>query len=137
MPAMTGIVETALYVQDLSCARQFYEQVLDLTVLDATERFCVLSAGGHDVLLLFRRGAAVDPLPTGGGVIPGHDGSGRLHVGFGVPATDLTAWETRLAAHGIEVESRVRWPRGGQSVYCRDPDGHLVELLTPGTWRVY
>jgi catechol 2,3-dioxygenase-like lactoylglutathione lyase family enzyme len=31
----------------------------------------------------------------------------------------------------------VRWPRGGESIYFRDPDGHLVELATPGLWDNY
>ncbi|MGH3677877.1 MAG: VOC family protein [Mycobacterium sp.] len=134
---MTGVIETALYVDDLPRSRQFYEQTLALEVLDATDRLCVLAAGGHDVLLLFHRGAMVDDLETSGGVIPGHDGTGPLHVGLGVRAEDLEAWEARLAADGVAIESRVRWPLGGQSVYFRDPDGHLVELLTPGIWRVY
>lgn len=39
-----------------------------------------------------------------------------------------------LAGRGVEVESRVSWPRGGRSLYLRDPGGHSVELVTPGTW---
>jgi catechol 2,3-dioxygenase-like lactoylglutathione lyase family enzyme len=31
----------------------------------------------------------------------------------------------------------VGWPRGGRSVYFRDPDGHSVELATPGLWETY
>lgn len=26
---------------------------------------------------------------------------------------------------------------GGESVYVRDPDGHSVELVTPGLWAIY
>ena len=26
------------------------------------------------------------------------------------------------------------WPRGGLSLYMRNPDGALVELATPGLW---
>jgi catechol 2,3-dioxygenase-like lactoylglutathione lyase family enzyme len=28
-------------------------------------------------------------------------------------------------------------PRGGHSIYFRDPDGHLLELATPGLWAGY
>ncbi|HEX5778765.1 MAG TPA: glyoxalase, partial [Xanthobacteraceae bacterium] len=38
---------------------------------------------------------------------------------------------------GIELESRVDWPRGGKSIYFRDPDGHLLEFATPGLWANY
>ena len=48
---------------------------------------------------------------------------------------DLESWEKRLAEHGVEIESRARWTRGGRSVYFRDPDGHSLELVTPGTWE--
>ncbi|MDZ4820644.1 MAG: glyoxalase, partial [Planctomycetota bacterium] len=29
------------------------------------------------------------------------------------------------------------WPQGARSIYFRDPDGHLLELLTPGFWSIY
>ena len=72
-----------------------------------------------------------------GGVIPPHDGSGHLHFAFAIPAEDLPAWEKRLGEAGIEIESRVKWARGGESLYFRDLDGHLVELATPGIWPNY
>nr|WP_237705563.1 hypothetical protein [Chthoniobacter flavus] len=37
----------------------------------------------------------------------------------------------------MEVESRVTWERGGESIYFRDPDGHLLEMLTPGVWTIF
>jgi catechol 2,3-dioxygenase-like lactoylglutathione lyase family enzyme len=72
-----------------------------------------------------------------GGTIPPHDGSGSIHVGFAVDTADLPAWEARLTEQGVEILSRVTWPRGGRSIYFRDPDGHLLELLTPGVWSTY
>jgi catechol 2,3-dioxygenase-like lactoylglutathione lyase family enzyme len=72
-----------------------------------------------------------------GGVIPPHDGSGRLHVGFAIDRGELPEWEAHLTANAVAIESTVDWPRGGRSLYFRDPDGHLLELLTPGVWPVY
>jgi catechol 2,3-dioxygenase-like lactoylglutathione lyase family enzyme len=68
------------------------------------------------------------------GVFPAHDGSGPLHVCFGVAAEDLEAWQRRLEALSIPIESRIVWPGGAVSVYFRDPDGHAVEFATPGIW---
>jgi catechol 2,3-dioxygenase-like lactoylglutathione lyase family enzyme len=58
-------------------------------------------------------------------------------MAFAVSAEDLPAWERRLEAHALPVEGRTTWSRGGQSVYFRDPDGHLLEFATPGLWETY
>jgi hypothetical protein len=37
-----------------------------------------------------------------------------------------------LHRHGVSIEKEVEWPRGGKSLYYRDPAGNSVELVTPG-----
>lgn len=137
MPKLNGVLETSLYVDDLEKAAQFYEQVLELSVLTKDSRFRAYDVGGRNVLLLFHRGATLETVHLPGGTIPPHDGHGPLHVAFAVSAADLPTWEQRLAAHEIAVEGRTDWPRGGHSIYFRDPDGHLLELATPGLWAIY
>lgn len=137
MNAIRRVLETALYVDDLERALGFYREVLGLRVLVAGERMVALDAGHATVLLLFRRGATTSGVRTPEGFIPPHDGSGPAHVAFAVDEGALRYWEEQLAARGIEVESRVRWERGGASIYFRDPDGHSVELATPRTWKTY
>ena len=136
-PALRGVLETAVYVEDLERSRDFYAGLFGLPVMVADGRFCAFDVAGRDVLLLFRRGGTLEPVATPGGVIPAHDGEGRLHLAFAVDRDELDAWEARLRERGIEVESRVAWKRGGRSIYFRDPDGHLLELATPGLWRNY
>jgi catechol 2,3-dioxygenase-like lactoylglutathione lyase family enzyme len=51
-----------------------------------------------------------------------------------VRAEDLDDWRRRLERHGIVAEQEVEWPRGGRSLYFRDPAGNSVELVTPGLW---
>jgi catechol 2,3-dioxygenase-like lactoylglutathione lyase family enzyme len=58
-------------------------------------------------------------------------------MAFAVPAPDLDAWEAWLGQHGVAIEERRTWERGGRSLYFRDPDQHLIELATPGTWSIY
>jgi catechol 2,3-dioxygenase-like lactoylglutathione lyase family enzyme len=89
------------------------------------------------VLLIFRRGATDTASTFEGGSIPPHDGSGRSHFAFAVAAEDLDAWRARLDAEDIAIESEVLWDRGGRSLYFRDPDGHSVELASPGVWPIY
>ena len=137
MPALDGVLETALYVDDLERARKFYETVLALKPLVSDSRFRAYGAGGKSVLLIFQRGATLQTVTLPGGTIPPHDGHGPLHMAFAVTAADLPEWERRLAAHGVEIEGHTDWPKGGKSIYFRDPDGHLLEFATPGLWAVY
>nr|WP_249150222.1 VOC family protein [Bradyrhizobium sp. JYMT SZCCT0180] len=137
VPKLSGVLETALYVDDLDRARAFYEDVLGLVALTRDSRFLAFDVGGSNVLLLFRRGATLETLHLPGGTIPPHDGSGPIHVAFAITAAELAAWETRLGEHKVAIEGRTDWPRGGKSIYFRDPDRHLLELVTPGVWAIY
>jgi catechol 2,3-dioxygenase-like lactoylglutathione lyase family enzyme len=137
MPKLNGVLETALYVDDLERAARFYEGVLELSPLTGDRRFRAYAVGAHDVLLLFQRGATLETVVLPGGTIPPHGGHGPLHVAFAIAADDFAAWERRLGEHGLAVEGRTALPRGGHSLYVRDPDGHLLELATPGLWAVY
>lgn len=136
-PKIEGSLETALYVDDLPRAAQFYERVLGLSPLSRDERLHAYDCGPGSVLLLFARGATSETLKLPGGEIPPHEGAGRLHFALAVRAQDLCAWEERLAANGVAIEGRMNWPRGGKSLYFRDPEGNLVELATPGVWANY
>ena len=137
MPDLLGVLETSLYVDAFERACPFYEQVLGLNSIYRDARLCAYDVGGRGVLLLFLRGASLAPSRLPGGVVPPHDGRGPIHMAFSIAADALAVWEARLAEAGVAIESRVRWPRGGESIYFRDPDGHLVELATPGLWAGY
>jgi catechol 2,3-dioxygenase-like lactoylglutathione lyase family enzyme len=137
MRKVTGLLESALYVDDLVRSAAFYQSLFGFETLLHGDRLIALSVSGRQVLLLFQKGMSNCPLHTPGGVIPPHQGAGQLHLAFSVPEADLPAWESRLGELGIPIESRVRWELGGQSIYFRDPDEHSVELVTPGCWRIY
>jgi catechol 2,3-dioxygenase-like lactoylglutathione lyase family enzyme len=136
-PRTDGVLETALYVTDLARARDFYRELLGCAVLLDTPRLAALDVGERSVLLLFQEGATEDALHTPGGLIPGHGGRGIQHFALAIPREAVAAWVSRLEERGVAVESRVRWDRGGESIYFRDPDGNSVELVTPRTWATY
>ena len=89
-----------------------------------------MKAGDPHVLLLFKKGASRD-------IQSPHDGDGELHIAFAIDTAELSNWESWLAQKGIPVEEKRSWPAGGQSIYFRDPDRHLLEVVTRGTWTIY
>ena len=136
-PPLVNVLETALYVGDMELARDFYQSLPGLPALFTDARLCAYDVGCKIVLLLFQKGSTLETVHMPGGTIPPHDGSGPVHFAFGIAAGDLARWEEHLTSHGVAVEGRTDWPRGGRSLYFRDPDGHLVELVTPGVWTIY
>ena len=130
-PKADGILESSLYVSDLPRSTRFYQETFGFPVIsDFGERGCAMRAGPSQVLLLFKKGASrAIPSP--------HDGDGELHLAFAVPTAELLRWESWLHERGIVVEEKRKWEAGGWSLYFRDPDRHLLELATPGTWSIY
>jgi catechol 2,3-dioxygenase-like lactoylglutathione lyase family enzyme len=137
MPELAGVLETSLYVDDIPRSTKFYRELLQLEPMEADDRFCAFNVAGRQVLLLFKKRASSKPGVIPGGIRPPHDGDGQLHMAFSISAADLDAWQKRLTEQGVAIESKVNWPRGGQSLYFRDPDNHLIELATPGVWKNY
>ena len=137
MPKLDGILETAIHTEDMERARAFYEGVLGLEPIYTDSRLSAYAVGGRDVLLVFRKGTTSQTVTLPSGTIPGHAGDGSLHVALAIGRSELDNWETHLSSCGVAIEGRNDWSRGGHSIYFRDPDGHLLELATPGLWPVY
>jgi catechol 2,3-dioxygenase-like lactoylglutathione lyase family enzyme len=135
-PQVNGVVETCINVADIRRAREFYESLFNLEVMIGDDRFCAFRVG-NDVLLLFVRGGSDRPVSLPGGVIPPHESVGAGHFAFAVSSETLPGWRMLLQQRAIQIESEVRWERGGTSIYFRDPDHNLLELATPGIWANY
>jgi catechol 2,3-dioxygenase-like lactoylglutathione lyase family enzyme len=133
-PNLNRILETSLYVEDLQRSNMFYNNVLGFKAILQDERMCAMAVSGRQVLLLFRKGGSSMPSETPYGFIPSHDGRGTQHVCFSINRMELAAWEAYLLHADVAIESRLDWPGRGTSLYFRDPDGHSVELATPGLW---
>ncbi len=131
MPRLNGVLETALYVDDMERSTRFYQALFGFEVIASGERLIALAVPGPQVLLLFKKKLSAS-LP-----ITAHDGEGQLHLAFAIPAADLEKWETALHEKGVAIEEKKQWELGGWSLYIRDPDQHLLELATPGVWRNY
>ena len=131
-PRIGLVLETALYVADLQRSAEFYQRVLGFNPASdcSSDRMWALNVTPDQVLLLFKKGASVRATVTPLGTIPPTDGDGSLHVAFAIPKPQFDDWRIHLKKSGVDVESVVTWPEGGQSLYFRDPDSHAIELKT-------
>jgi catechol 2,3-dioxygenase-like lactoylglutathione lyase family enzyme len=130
-PKTEGILESSLYVTDVARSAQFYKTIFGFPVIsDFGERGCAMGAGARQVLLLFKKGGSR-------AIQSPHDGDGELHLAFAIRADELADWQAWLGENGIAVEEESTWELGGRSVYFRDPDRHLIEIVTPCVWSIY
>lgn len=133
-PKVGGILETAVYVDDMEAAHTFYSNVLGLERMVAGDRLFAYNAGPAQTLLVFHRGHTGEDVATPGGVVPGHDTAGHGHFAFKISTDELQAWREYLKHHDVSVISEVVWPAGGTSLYFKDPDGNILELAAPPLW---
>ncbi|OJF90532.1 glyoxalase/bleomycin resistance/extradiol dioxygenase family protein [Pararhizobium antarcticum] len=136
VPALDGILETALYADDLDRAEAFYGSVLGLEKITRAGNRHVFFRCGAGVLLIFNPAETVKPPPADGLQVPIHGKQGAGHVCFRVAARDLDGWAAKLAAAGITIEADVRWPNAARSIYFRDPAGNSLECAEPGLWAI-
>jgi catechol 2,3-dioxygenase-like lactoylglutathione lyase family enzyme len=129
---VTGILETCLYTVDLESTAAFYENVLGLTVHSHVAGRHVFFRCGPAMFLLF------DPRTTGASdsSVPAHGAPGPGHVCCAIGDDALEAWRERLINANVDIEHEQSWPRGGRSIYVRDPAGNSVELASPGIWGI-
>lgn len=132
MDGPSGILETAVYAEDLDAAEAFYAGVLGLPVIAREAGRDVFLRCGAGVLLLFdpRRTAVVQP----GQRVPPHGAQGPGHVCFSADPQGLDTWRERLRDAGVGIETEVTWRNGARSLYLRDPAGNSVEIAEPWLW---
>ena len=130
MNDIQAVVETGIYAEDLEQAEAFYGDVLGLHLLSREAgRHVFFRVGDASMLLVFNADATLQ-----GDHLPAHGARGPGHFALGIPAGSVDAWRERLTRHGVAIEKEMTWPRGGRSLYFRDPAGNSVELVTPGLW---
>jgi catechol 2,3-dioxygenase-like lactoylglutathione lyase family enzyme len=130
MQPLDRVLETALYVDDLPAAERFYGGVLGLELDSRKEGAFAFFKVGRAMLLLF------DPATASAarGGVPAHGAVGPGHACFAVAGGGAGGLARRLEAAGVAIEHEQAWPRGGRSLYFRDPAGNSLELATPRIW---
>lgn len=132
--APAGLLETVLYAEDLDAARGFYHGILQLPVVASEPGRHVFFRCGNAMLLVFNPTATGIAPGKGALPVPPHGARGAGHACFRAGAGEFAMWRERLLAAGIAIESDFEWPRGGRSIYVRDPAGNSIEFAEPRIW---
>jgi glyoxylase I family protein len=121
-PMPLAFHHVALQCADLAACERFYREVLGLPVIrrwprpEGGDRSVWLGVG-DGFLALERAEAAPEPGPW-------RDGKACIHlVALRIAPEERAGWESRLAAHGVEVVHHTRW-----TIYVRDPEGNRIGL---------
>ena len=127
---INGILETCLYVDDLTTAEAFYSRILEIEAFSRVKDRHVFFHLGRSMLLLF------NPAQTSqsSGDIPTHGAHGPGHVAFAISPDKIDNWREHLRRCEVAIEAEVTWPSGGQSIYFRDPAGNSLEVATARVW---
>ncbi len=131
-----GILETALYVDDLGKAEAFYRDILGLEVHGRAPARHVFFRCDGQMLLIFVAMETAKPAATTALPVPVHGALGAGHVCFRASAAEIDRWRGYLEAHGVAIEADFVWPSGGRSIYFRDPAGNSLEFAEPKIWNL-
>ncbi|HRP80147.1 MAG TPA: VOC family protein [Aquamicrobium sp.] len=137
----SGILESALYVDDLDKAEAFYGGVLGLERISRVGNRHVFFRCGDGVLLLFNPAETVKPpAPDAKLPVPPHGTKGEGHLCFRATGEEIERFRAHLESHGVAIEADFHWPprgdepSGGRSIYFRDPAGNSLEIAEPRIW---
>ena len=134
--ALFGILEAAVYVDNLDVAEAFYGDILGLEEIGRQEGRHVFFRCGQTIVLVFRAAETRKIAPSNGLPIPTHGASGAGHLCFAVDGASLDGWRQRLEDSDVEIEADFRWANGARSIYFRDPGGNSIELAEPRLWAL-
>ena len=125
-PVLEALDHLVLTVRDIEDSCAFYEHALGMR----RETF----GEGRTALRFGRRKINLHPDPTPHGLVAKRPLPGSADLCFLTP-TPLAEVEAHLAAHGVEIIGGPVERSGAEgpilSVYCRDPDGNLIEIANP------
>lgn len=129
-----GILETAIYVDDIDAAEAFYTEVFGLETVTKLDGKFVFLRCGQGMLLIFN--PKESSTPNANNPIPRHGTTGAGHFCFSAKdAEEVGKWRDHFVSLGIEIERYHIWDgSGAHSVYIRDPGNNSVEVGELKIW---
>jgi catechol 2,3-dioxygenase len=130
MPAIVGLIEVVLVVEDIARSLGFYRDVLGLEVISPPEipvKFLRIGAARsgvpQQIVLIPRPLAAAEPLARTRAL---------HHIGLEVALSDFEAERARFIAMGYELRTGQHPFMPVDAFYLDDPDGNEIEIAA---WR--
>ncbi|MGY3437178.1 MULTISPECIES: VOC family protein [unclassified Marinovum] len=133
-PPISGLLEAALYAEDLDAARDFYHRLLGMEVVAHVEGRHIFFRAGLTVLLVFNPRETTKPSQNPDLPVPSHGTTGSGHVCLCASRKDIALWRNHLTQKHVLIEAEFDWPNGARSLYLRDPAGNSVEFAEPRLW---
>jgi len=120
-PRLQGLRHVAVYVTDIDRSLAFYRDVMGMTLEwmpDPDNAY--LTSGSDNLALHWRPGRG-----------PVAEAQTLDHIGFVVPGPeDVDDWARYLRDRGVAISRAPKTHRdGARSLYFRDPDGILVQVI--------
>jgi catechol 2,3-dioxygenase-like lactoylglutathione lyase family enzyme len=115
MIQVSGINHIVLHVRDVARARQFYTELLGMTVYRENPAQVFMHCGNQGVALFARQGDT--PLTTGNDL---------NHLALDIAAGTYDVIKAELEKNGVTVSGR---PGDPHCIYFHDPDGHRLQLM--------
>ena len=131
-PAISAILETILYVDDIAAARAFYEGILGLIPHGLASELGIGYRLERQMLLLFNPALS----NRSGRIVPSHGSIGAGHLAFRASPAELDVWRAQLLLHNVELEQEHIWENGARSIYFRDPAGNSLEFAEARLWEL-
>lgn len=135
IPAPTGILEAALYVDDLDEAERFYGEVLALEKIQRVADRHVFFRVADSVLLLFVADETEKPPGNPDLPVPPHGARGAGHVCLTMTRDQIATLRKHLLNWNVPIDAEFDWPNGARSLYIRDPAGNSVEFAEGRLWE--
>jgi catechol 2,3-dioxygenase-like lactoylglutathione lyase family enzyme len=124
------IKETCLYLDDLERAKDFYNGVLGLSIINYEPEKHIFFRAGASVLLCFNPQDSKRKKSP-----PGHFGGGKQHFAFEVDNDQYENCKRELLSKKIAIIDEVTWKPGIKSFYFEDPEGNVLEVVPEkGFW---
>jgi len=119
---MLGLRHVALRVRNVQRSLDFYRRLLGMRIDWRPDPENAYLTTGSDNL-------ALHEVPEG--TVADGNALGLDHIGFLVSRPEhVDQWAERLEAGGVELTQKPKTHRdGARSIYFRDPDGNLVQIL--------